>query len=635
VLSALSDLSSLSLLLLALVGLLSIALVALSVWAYRLQQQANTSKPEIDKKNIVVNFLSEQFTKTKKLQDAKFFHYQALNKRACTLRSAYLKIEEKCLDSQPNSKEYHIAINRRLTQLLHILDEDHQHQHPHEQQQELADTLHSGVDRLAVAGHSKAEISHSIEALLREIKSGHIDEATRKRKSAKIMAMIQSYDNLEERVAMKKALLMSDYHRDSLTPSAQLASIASYNSEKAGELSEHWQDHAQDEDLRSQLESFKSENNKLHMQLHLLRKAAQQNTSLNYPNPDADFNHSNLDDLSEQIIEFNEREIKKLKTTVRNQKMAILELEENLAKQHTPDNASVQASLDTLAQLSQSLLEAETCIEMLESELQILREQLHKAPLQPPASDDSATLKACIDAVRQELQDTVKQASTQKTELDFIHEAILADSLEDLSLLIFQHYSDQGCDPFLLVQYKTRHLEMAASGSLSVKDKTVINAMMPNEVSLDKDLNQLYFRHQYIGGILRFLPDQTLSHARQESLVKMAKIADKFIEKLMANQVNRQFKKQLESCSNNAKQVAQAVDFGYEQHIQSCKQLVIEHFGRIQTLLRGKNASGAQISGLKQAEQDILDELTGNSSFRIKVRKEFLGLVKRIEDSPH
>ncbi|HMY38624.1 MAG TPA: hypothetical protein PK011_04800, partial [Marinagarivorans sp.] len=60
-------------------------------------------------------------------------------------------------------------------------------------------------------------------------------------------------------------------------------------------------------------------------------------------------------------------------------------------------------------------------------------------------------------------------------------------------------------------------------------------------------------------------------------------------------------------------------------------QLISNHITRGQNLLRVKSATAAQIACLKQMETDMLEDMAPNGSVRIKMRKEFLALVKKIE----
>ena len=100
----------------------------------------------------------------------------------------------------------------------------------------------------------------------------------------------------------------------------------------------------------------------------------------------------------------------------------------------------------------------------------------------------------------------------------------------------------------------------------------------------------------------------------------------------MANHANRQLKKQIEAGSNIAKQLARDIENAYDQQINTCKTVIYDNFKNIQNLLQSKNATPTQIASIKQAEQDILEELMANNSYRIKMRREFLNLVKKIED---
>lgn len=88
------------------------------------ETQADVSSVEEREKNTVLEFLVEQFDRTKRLNDNVYFRHDELDRHACSLRSAYLKIEEKNLKNHIDHKSYHLSINKSLVKLLKIIRGD-------------------------------------------------------------------------------------------------------------------------------------------------------------------------------------------------------------------------------------------------------------------------------------------------------------------------------------------------------------------------------------------------------------------------------------------------------------------------------------------------------------------------------
>lgn len=610
---------------------------ALLICLARLRHQRNLTGTAEEKstaaseKNAVLNFLIEQFDKTKRLTDNLYFRHEEIDRHACSLRSAYLKIEEKSLKNYADQKSYHLAINKALVKLLNIIRNDTKRA---AESEAISDrSLHDAVEGSKLSPQEKSELRVRIEEFCDQLKSGAIGLEHRKNRYKQLLEMIKNVENAEERVAMKKLLLLSEsagasFERySSLSESVfgtggDMAKLEGALEAPGGELNQ---------EVRSKLDALNRENVKLYSQVQMLRQWSKENKKLAYPEGFS-LNAATINDVSEEIISKHEVELKALKTTVRNQKVTIFELENTLdeyRKTEQAKDAATDFEVDFSA-LNRRLNATEDLINEQEKNVGLIKTGL-VALNDSPQGDERNTLMQCIEKLKKEIVETKEAYSSKNVEFDFISELIAVASLEDLSLLVFQYYCDQKCDPSLLINHKGRSIEMSATGSLSAKDKTLINAMLPNDASKDDDRFVLQFRYQNIGGILRFLPGRTENYDSCEALLKMAKITDAFIEKISSGQNLRAVKKQLEQCSNDTKQLAQAVDVSFEQVCQQHRQAVLSHITRAQNLLRVKNATAAQIACLKQVETDMLDDMTPNGSVRIKTRKEFLALVKKMD----
>lgn len=618
---------------LATTGILVICLAKQHLRDKQTHPTTNSSlSPEEQDRAIILNFLVEQFDKTKRLQDNVYFRHDELDRHACSLRSAYLKIEEKSLLNHTDHRNYHLAINKSLVKLLKIIRDDAVKAID---QEGLSDhSLHEALDGSTLSAQEKSDLLDEIETFCEQLKSGAIGVEYRKKRYKQLLSMIKNVENTEERVAMKKLLLLAESADASFTHYSNLSeSVFNAGSDVAaleGALDGSGQ--GLSAQVRAQLEALNKENMKLYSQVQMLRQWSKEHKKLAYPEG-VSLSATTINDVSDEIISKHEEELKTLKTLVRNQKLTIVELESSLDEYRKlePVKGVKPAYEQEFGALNRRLSATEDLISEQEKNVGRMRSGLDALSSQAPSGDERATLMQCIDKLKKEVVEAKEAYSTKNVEFDFISELIRVGSLEDLALLVFQYFCDQKCDPFLLITHKGRSIEMSASGSLSVKDKTIINAMMPNDASKDDERFQLQFRYQNFGGILRFLPGSTDNYDACEAMLKMAKITDAFIEKISSGQTMRGVKKQLEQCANDVKQLAQTVDVGFEHLCQTHRQLVANHVLRTQNLLRVKGASAAQIACLKQMETEMLEDMVLNGSVRIKMRKEFLTLVKKVE----
>ncbi|HNG58627.1 MAG TPA: hypothetical protein PKZ52_02300 [Cellvibrionaceae bacterium] len=603
------------------ISLLAAFSVASGVQRLRLQRKLKSLQAAPDKHSIITHFLNEQDSKTQRLKNTSLLAMPGLNKKALRMRHAYLKIESRMLESHTyNSRDYYIGLVTHLTQLLKILDGDHEHQ------EEIANSLHQAAESIQLSASERAEIIECIETLLQRAHSAQLDSAELHALGKRVLAILKQQDDPKQRQRTAKAYALSELQKKTLQQTDQLKHVAHTNRNHNQQLISRWEDTNNAAQLLEKAREFEQENHRLSMQISLLQHELNSSRRSAFGQTQEDVQEAAS--LADQLIEFNEQEIRKLKNTIRSQKKIIFDLQESLEKHTSISPQEREEYTEQLAQLQRNLAQAETCIEMLEQELAQLRERFNSVKHLEEAAQSEA-LKAQLSAITEAIKPATTEASQQKNELAFIQEAIAADSLEDLSLLIYQYYLDQQHNPVLLITHKNRRIEMCGNGNFSPKQKNSLAGLRPNESTYDRSSGQLHFQYQYIGGILTLPPN---SSAEQENALKIARIADRVIDKIMANHANRQLKKQIEAGSNIAKQLARDIENAYDQQINTCKTVIFDNFKNIQNLLQSKNATPTQIASVKQSEQDILEELMANNSYRIKLRREFINLVKKIED---
>ena len=485
----------------------------------RLHRALKSRQAAPDKHTLITTFLNEQDAKTQRLKNTSLLAIPNLNKKALRLRHAYLKIESRMLESHTyNSRDYYIGLVTHLSQLLKILDGDHEH---HE---EIAHSLHQAADSINLSASERAEIITCIETLMQRANSAHLDTAELHALGQRVLHILKQQDDTKYRQHTAKAYAVNTLQKKTLQQTDLLKQVAQSNRSQSQALSNRWEEDGNVASLLEKAREFEQENHRLSMQISLLQHEL--NSSRRSAFGDASDDSAEAANLADQLIEFNEQEIRKLKNTIRSQKKIIFDLQESLEKHTTITPEERQTYTEQLAQLQLNLSQAETCIEMLEQELSELRERFNSIKHLEEATQGEA-LKAQLSAITDGIKPAATENAYQKNELAFIQEAIAADSLEDLSLLLYQYYLDQQNNPVLLITHKNRRIEMCASGSLNIKQKNSIKGLLPNESTFDRSSGQLHFQYQFIGGILTLPPKNTTTE--QENALKIARIADRVI----------------------------------------------------------------------------------------------------------
>lgn len=591
-------------------GLFFCAIIALAVCLKKIKQLRAASteiKPapgkEKSQREQVLNFLAEQYDKNKRLTEGEYFRHKDFDRQACQLRGVYLKIEEKNLQHYQDQKSYHLSINKALVKLAKKIRAEPKEPAPSEQ----ASATQSLSDEPAAAQAGKSVLLHKqIEDFCQQAKTGSLDPWVQRAQYQDIVQKIKAVESVEKRVALKKLLLQVEVAEISEQPTAAAHNQAKLRDTTAADAAEY----NLDPQLKNHLADVKTALGSLLTRVQALLAQS--------GDPACDEN-----------------------TTLAHNELSLLQ---NLSEQHGATLDAIEHSIKR--QFASQPEQATGCIEQ---EIKPLRNTLaaihsllsqHKhaldqcaQPAAPQATspDEIDTLKKQLEHLSAQTAENQQSWALQQGESDFIAELIAVESLEDLSFMVFQYFADQGCEPVLLINHKGRSIEMAGSGPLCVKDKTIINTMLPNEVSRDDEALQLQFRYQNIGGIVRFAQGHKAYEITCEGLLKIAKLTDAFIQRIGSAQHLRALKKQLEQSANSTKQLAQTVDGSFEQLSQQYRQSVLTQLVKAQNALRAKNAPLAQIAQIKQLETDILEELANNNSVKVKIRKEFLALVKKME----
>lgn len=578
----------------------------------KLRAYQKAAEPEpIDENKIIADFLESQFEKTKRLTDDDYYNAEDLDKKAISLRCAYLKIEEKCLAKNSDARDYHKTLNKSLAKLLQIIKDEYR-------RGEGVVTGASGDDIHDGDNNDLLDSIHEFASA-----TGADASADRKAKFNSLYNTVQKVKNPAQRRKMEDALMGVDPPSPRHGLSTAFMALDACAAEIAEIKYKIAHPQGSSEDLKTRIEQLERKNAKLHSQVEMLRQLVKDSAK---PSAQSEVRHSILGQgNSDEIIARYEIEIQTLKDLVHSQRMAIADLEYEL-KVANGGYKSAAAEYDCQDDAEAALLRE------LQGDLALPAGNSANSSAQIVVDSQALDkLNGTIEHLNKEIFQLKEINELWRMECDFVRELLAVESLEDLALFLVQYFCDRKCDPFLSIKSRGRAIEISSTGALSLKDKTLINNMALNYVSRDDDLSQLQFHFRYIGGILRFLPGVIDNDFDFESLLSAAKAADKFVEKISSNQQARNLKKQLDSGLNGTKQLAQIVDSSYEQLVQAHKQSVLAHMAKTQDQLRDQKTPPSILTRLGQTETEILSELSVSSGMRVKIRKEFLALVKKLD----
>lgn len=595
----------------------------------------------------IIGFLSSQFSKTKSHNRSLANSAAQLAKDVVHLRSAYLKIEEKAIAKHIDSPEYWKYINENLLKLVKIIfpqsvgnyNEVAELERKVALLKERITSIPNSSKNKKVEQH-KARAIASLEHIRAQPKDPNYNRATFQKQLHKLESIVEVFESPEKRREHLIQKKQTQYLERSEKHADQLASISRRSSESVAAFESSIES---SDELVEELSRFKGENQTLAQQITQL-KAELKAFKERMPSQDAVahfIEHGekstgtyDLNDITDELIESNEKEINRLRDVIANQRSSIFEMEESLASlerfnQH--DNVDQKTEMEKLKRCIQ---ESEICISMLEQELDELKEDLSQLRVKGPGGDISAAeSEALSDEVRQlksEIEESHNQISAFEQLNRFIGQALSASSVEDVALLLYETIVSLNYAPQLLIKSPERILELTGQGSMSVRDKVVINNMQVGEVNPGAK-GQLNFRFMQLAGMVNPPPAIDIDDKDQRLILKILKISDKIITLLLHVHKGRQHAKLRDETVNSIKHVSYDLDKLIEENSKSLKKVVARNFQQISDMARVRGMTATQVAAIHSIEQETLKQIETASSLRLKARKDFLKLIQSVE----
>ena len=358
---------------------------------------------------------------------------------------------------------------------------------------------------------------------------------------------------------------------------------------------------------------------------------------------DQDINKTNseLDEISEQIHAESEQEINKLRDIIKRQKQLIVELEKYNAEEHTKDNSDIPTlrALE-IEHLKSNLRNSENCINTLEGELNNLQKSYayHKEhpanePVTDPLSENTIKiLESTITHLKNEVNDANEERKLHKSIIHYIADSLDANSIEDISLSIYQTLDDLGWHAGLLVHINNRNMEIDPEKTIKPNEKIAIKNMSLGEIESKDNHKTIIFRHQHIAGkiVLKQATDATENN--HTSILDILEISNKIIRRMENTNAYKNQKKNLQESSNTIKKLAHDIDTTINSMNKRTLASIESSFGQMQDIAHSKGLTPGQLASFKRLEEQTINEISADNSIRLKIKKEFLNVLKTLED---
>lgn len=595
----------------------------------------------------VLAFLSSQFANTKSHNRSVANSTAQLAKEVVHLRSAYLKIEEKAIAKRMDSPEYWKYLNENLLKLVKIIfpqsvsnnNEVAELERKVALLKERITSIPNKSNNRKVEQH-KARAIASLEHIRTQPKDKNYNRSMFQQQLSKLETIVEVFEDPNKRreylvqKKQKQYLDRSEKHVD------QLAKISHRSSESLASLGSNVESSAE---LVAEISRFDEENNSLTEQIKQLKaelkafkgRIPEDKSAGHFTEHKAKASDGyDLGDITDELIESNEKEINRLRDIIANQRSSIFEMEESLAsleRLNQSDNVDEKAEIDKLKRCIQ---ESEICISMLEQELDELKEDLSQ--LRTPSADSDITAiesEALNDEVKQlktEIDESHQQITAFEQLNQFTGEALSASSVEDVALLLYETIVSLNCAPQLLIKSPERTLELSSHGSVSVRDKVLIDNMQINEVNPGVN-GQLNFRFMQIAGMINPPLTAELNDGDQRLILKILKITDKIVALLLHVHKGRHHSKLRGETVNDIKHLSYDLDKLIDEHNKSLKKVVARNFQQISDMARARGMTATQVAAIHSIEQETLKQVESANSLRLKARKDFLKLIQSIE----
>ena len=640
----------------------------------------SSKKPVKDQSPLLENkgirdFVRQQIEETRKHLKQRPEGEFTMDNKVVALRTAYLNVEIKALDKEISSSSYWKTIDNGIVKLLKLFLPQIYGRESHIQELESRiGLLTERINKLKGSKNSGDQIFQTVDSLkniVPSIKKNQKAQAIVSKYMEKMEHAISSYENPKRSVdissekelmeKLKASTTSIDKLRTSLKRQNEEASIAEDRISNMISAREALKDKDQDDmemitrlkEAEVQLREFQNKNKYLEKMVDKLKKKVthfesnEETTHKAKPiitvtstgNQGKSESSSDFDELTNQVNDIAEREISRLRNLLKEQDRSISDMGSELTslKRKTNESEKLEEFQEqTIKKLRSHVKESDCCIKTLEKEIDELNKEIkdvndsNKYEIDIYKSGDMEKLKNEIEVLDQDLKDSLDKIKDHNRLLSYYNESVDAGSIEDLAVLIFQNVEEMGCKANMWLTLADKEILMSESGALSTREKVVINNMKVGESNLGFEGRSLRFRFKNLKGLL-VTENQSTIESQYKDILDFLKYVDKLSDKLFGKHKNVEQSKKMEVCSRSLKLIAYEVDQGIENQIKNSKDLVSTSFAQLTDLIRNAGVSPTIANRMESMENNALKQLDSEEMLKLKLRKQFLEILKYID----
>ena len=336
-----------------------------------------------------------------------------------------------------------------------------------------------------------------------------------------------------------------------------------------------------------------------------------------------------------------------LQKTIFDQRKSILTMESTIAQLESElagNKEGNESKREELDKLKRALMESETCIQVLEGEVENLYGHLQELQTQRDELKehykdvDDENLLAAIEENREQQQlesavDAVVKSGLNASFLsDFMTNAIESGSLEDLITVLQHAVSEMGLQSIIRLQVGKSKVDITSMGKLSKEDKVLIEHLDFDPAKRVQTRDQRITLHcRNARAILRFSkPKEQLSDHQRQYLEALFGFSSNLAEKVAAQKdISKRlddyeyFNEMLHTISANLE-----AQYRYQrEETQSIIQSIVDQ----SHMLVGEKATPGQKTVLSAMEQEAKQRTELLDANRTIVRKQFMKIIEKLD----
>lgn len=633
----------------------------------------NSQAIESGKFSNIEKYLADQIEQTKSfLHDNPNKSNYTIDKKVIALRTAYLNIEKKALSKRISSKSYWVFIEARLIKLMMVFlpalfgNENHI--------KSLEKRISLLKERIETMGDGKitADKTKAVESLDKFLssyknnfdKKNLIDRFLQKMEGTIERAAHPEYREFYERSRGAKQFAQTRLDKlgslaDTLTSQKnnihELESQVNSFKEKSDDNPENQEIRDQYERLKTELATAHKDNEGLTTYIDALRRRisdferdatrCEDKMSLSIANStesreEAKSLSEEMDKLSQGVSSAMDDDAEQLRNLLQRQRNSIASLDATIDKLRQDLKKKKEAEIQhesEINRLNQFIQDSDVCIKTLEVQLDEFFNQKH-ANLSGATSDTSDTSKDYqqltqeLNRIRAEMEEAIRQVELNTETLMFYTEALKADSIEDLSALVFQVLHDYGCDPSLEIFCNTKSVIISTSGTIKKHDQLLVNNMAINETNEGADGRSIRLKKTNIKGVIRSHDNTNTFKNNRESILNVIDATNRLVEKIGAVQDTKYKQKTLNLCQNKIKKLAFDVDGNLGSCFDKTKNTLDNNIYHLKDFAKTEGVPENKLKPFDDAREKIIKTMDENHEMRASMRKQFLGIINELNN---